>query len=121
MNRFFLTLIVLLVLLTSVQAQSGRVRDPSITPAADSTKPTAEKAAEVPDSRTAQQLYEEANNYVNNKFAEFEKRKMPYDAMISEKIRQEQRDLAGHGSNRLHAFISRTLFETNMFACRSCQ
>ena len=95
MNRFVLTLTVLLALGTSAQAQSGRVRDPSPAQPADSTKPTTEKPADASDSRSAQQLFEDANKYVANRFAEFEKRKMPFDARISEKIRQEQRDLAG--------------------------
>jgi len=93
MNRFALTFILVLVLLTSAQAQSGRVRDQPIAPA-DSTKSTGEKPADVTDSRSAQELFEEASDYVAKKFAEFEKRKMPYDTRLSEKIRQEQRDLA---------------------------
>src|SRR5207245_5405162 len=94
MNRFALTLIVVLLLLTTAQAQSGRVRDQPVAPA-DSTKSTAEKPADVTDFRSAQEMFEETSDYVAKKFAEFEKRKMPYDARLSEKIREEQRDLAG--------------------------
>ena len=47
------------------------------------------------DTKTAAQLFEEADNYVRKKFAEFEKAKMPFDERIKEKVEREQRDLAG--------------------------
>jgi len=46
------------------------------------------------DSRTAAQLFEDADKYTEKKFAEFEKRHMAFDARLSDKIKQEQRDLA---------------------------
>src|SRR5258708_16843509 len=55
------------------------------------------------DSRTAVQLFEDADTYTQKKFAEFEKRKMPYDQRLEEKIKQEQRDLAGRNASILAA------------------
>src|SRR5258708_14709867 len=55
------------------------------------------------DSRTAVQLFEDADTYTQKKFAEFEKRKMPYDQRLEEKIKQEQRDFAGRNATILAA------------------
>jgi thiol-disulfide isomerase/thioredoxin len=55
------------------------------------------------DSRTAVQFFEDADTYTQKKFAEFEKRKMPYDQRLEEKIKQEQRDLAGRNATILAA------------------
>jgi thiol-disulfide isomerase/thioredoxin len=98
MKRFELLLFVLLGFLTlsnSALAQSGRVKDAAATPlTTDTNKPSEAKPADLNDSRTAAQLFEDADNYSQKKFAEFEKRKMPYDQRLEEKIKQEQRDLA---------------------------
>jgi thiol-disulfide isomerase/thioredoxin len=97
MKRFQLLLLVSLSVFAlghSAAAQSGRVKD-AAEPAqtGEANKPTAEKP-DLNDSRTAAQLFEDADTYTQKKFAEFEKRHMPYDARIEEKIKQEQRDLA---------------------------
>jgi len=55
------------------------------------------------DARTALQLFEDADNYTQTKFAEFEKRKMPYDQRLEERIKQEQRDLAAQHATVLAA------------------
>jgi thiol-disulfide isomerase/thioredoxin len=92
---FFQVLICSLILAHAALAQSGRVKDAgtaSVT--GEASKVSEEKPALVNDSRTAVQLYEDANSYVQKKFAEFEKRGMPYDQRLEEKIKQEQRDLA---------------------------
>jgi thiol-disulfide isomerase/thioredoxin len=98
MERTKLLLIVLLAILVLSNfslAQSGRVKDPAETAAAgEAKKPGDEKPAD-PDLRTAAQLFEDADTYTQKKFADFEKRKMPYDQRLEEKIKQEQRDLAG--------------------------
>ena len=44
--------------------------------------------------RTAQALYDEANSYLEKKFAEFNKQNKAYDRNLEETTRQEQRDLA---------------------------
>lgn len=99
MKRIHLLLLLCLSLLTlsnSVRAQSGRVKDagdpvsnPSAVKKPDDDKP------DLNDARTAAQLFEDADTYAPKKFADFEKRKMPYDQRLEEKINQEQRDLAG--------------------------
>ena len=97
MKRFqfsLLALIGILALSNSALAQSGRVKD-ATDPArtGEANKPDVAKP-DLNDSRTAAQLFEDADTYTQKKFAEFEKRHMPYDARIEEKIKQEQRDLA---------------------------
>ena len=46
------------------------------------------------DARSAQALYDEANTYLEKKFAEFNKQNKAYDRKLEETTRQEQRDLA---------------------------
>lgn len=89
----------ILVLSNLSFAQSGRVKDPAETAAADETK----KPAEVNDPRPAAQLFEEADSYTQKRFADFEKQKMPYDQRLEEKIRQEQVDLAAKHATVLAA------------------
>ncbi|HVS81333.1 MAG TPA: TlpA disulfide reductase family protein [Pyrinomonadaceae bacterium] len=80
----------------SASAQSGRVKDASATSLArEANKPNAEKPADLNDSRTATQLFEDADNYAQKRFDDFEKRHMPFDARLADKIKQEQSDLAG--------------------------
>ena len=77
------------------RAQSGRVKDPTANSASEDASKTAEAKRDEPkDSRNAAQLYEEAEQYAQKKFDDFEKRKMPFDARLADKIKQEQRDLA---------------------------
>lgn len=93
-----------LTLNNSALAQSGRVKDPADpaqtgeTKKADNAKP-----ADLNDSRTAAQLFEDADMYTRKKFAEFEKRHMPYDQRLEEKIKQEQRDLGARHATVLAA------------------
>ena len=75
-------------------AQSGRVKDAADTAPAGEAKKANDEKPDLNDSRTAAQLFDDADTYTQKKFAEFEKRKMPYDQRIEEKIKQEQRDLA---------------------------
>jgi thiol-disulfide isomerase/thioredoxin len=88
------TVLVGLALNNSASAQSGRVKDAAPTPAVIETGKADAKPVDLNDSRTAAQLFEDADTYTQKKFAEFEKRKMPYDQRLEEKIKQEQRDLA---------------------------
>lgn len=55
------------------------------------------------DERAASVLYEEANTYVNRKFEEFKRDKLPYDKQIAERTRREQRELAARHAEQLHA------------------
>lgn len=47
-----------------------------------------------PEHRSAKILFEEANAYVNAKFAEFNKLKIAYDQKLEAKTKQEQKELA---------------------------
>ena len=76
--------------------QSQRVKDAAgVARNGEANKPAAEKlSVDLNDARTAAQLFEDADKYTERKFAQFEKRQMPFDARLSDKIKQEQRDLA---------------------------
>ena len=92
----------LLLVLTPVAsqafAQTSQANDSSRTIDANSSRHEDAKGF-----RTAAQLYEEADNYQQKKFDEFEKHHMPYDSQLAEKIRQEQRDLAARYAIQLSA------------------
>jgi len=62
-------------------AQSGRLK-------AGATEGTAS------DPRDAKLLYEEANTYLEKKFAEFDQKNIPFDPTLEATTRQEQQDLA---------------------------
>jgi thiol-disulfide isomerase/thioredoxin len=46
------------------------------------------------DTRTAQELYEDANGYLGRRFQEFNKQKVPYDPQLEAQTKKEQKDLA---------------------------
>ena len=86
-----LTLVFCLALLVpTCRAQSGRSK----------TVPTNLTAA---DSRAAQALYEEANNYVTNKYEEFNRRSISFDPRLEAATRQEQKELAARYAATLAA------------------
>jgi len=92
-STLFLLLLCCLVSISSGLAQSGRVKDATANPSSDEASKAAE--AKRTEARDAAQLYEEADAYAQKKFDDFEKRHMPFDARLADKIKQEQRDLAG--------------------------
>jgi thiol-disulfide isomerase/thioredoxin len=107
---FWLSFLCCLAATNIVVAQSGRVREPGVGPANGDARntpanisPNNSNSVESAKSRTAAQLYEDADAYVRRKFDEFEKRKMPYDARLAEKIKQEQRDVAAQYATELAA------------------
>jgi thiol-disulfide isomerase/thioredoxin len=54
---------------------------------------------EIPrNARPAQSLYEEAKNYLDKKFAEFNKQKLAYDPKLEATTKQEQKDLAARNA-----------------------
>lgn len=106
MKRIQLLLLVslgFLILGSSTRGQSGRVKDIAEPASSVETKKAADEKPDTNDSRTAAQLFEDADTYAQKKFADFEKRKMPYDQRLEEKINQEQRDLAGRHATVLAA------------------
>jgi len=70
---------------------------------AEPNKDSKTTGAPAEDSRTAAQLFDDADNYARKKFEEFQKRKMPFDKQLEEKIKQEQRDLAARYATTLAA------------------
>jgi thiol-disulfide isomerase/thioredoxin len=82
-------------------AQSGRVKDGAILNADSKTSDA--KHEDAKDSRPAAQLYQEADDYAQKEFDEFEKAHMPYDSAIADKVHREQRDLAGRYAIQLSA------------------
>ena len=63
-------------------AQSGRVKAETPTP----------------NTRPAQALYEEANNYTSKQYAEFNRQKLPFDPKLEENTRRET-DVAAMASS----------------------
>jgi thiol-disulfide isomerase/thioredoxin len=63
-----------------------------------------------PETRPPRILFEEANSYVDKKFAEFNKQELPYDQKIAAKTKQEQKDLAGKYAA---ALLARTALATD--------
>jgi thiol-disulfide isomerase/thioredoxin len=55
------------------------------------------------NTRSAQVLYDEANTYLEKKFAEFNKQKTAYDRKLEETTKQEQKDLAARNAAILEA------------------
>ncbi|MCU1265976.1 MAG: hypothetical protein JWM21_2294 [Acidobacteria bacterium] len=55
------------------------------------------------DSRAAQALYEEANNYITHKYEEFNRRNVSFDPTLEAATRQEQKDLAARHAATLAA------------------
>src|SRR5207244_1643969 len=76
--------------------QSQRVKDTAgVARNGEANQRAAGKASvDLNDARTAAQLFEDADKYTEKKFADFQKRHMPFDARLSDKIKREQRDLA---------------------------
>ncbi len=50
------------------------------------------------EARTPATLYEEARDYVRKRFDEFNRKHVPYDPKLAEKILQEQRQTAAHSA-----------------------
>ena len=73
---------------------------PSVTEAAP---PIKNDASVTTEKRPAKVLYEEARTYVDKAFAEFNKKKLPYDQKLEAKIKQEQKDLAAKYATVLEA------------------
>ena len=93
LKKYLLILLVLvfaclLLLPASGFAQVGQVQK---TPAAEA------------EARTAQELYEEANSYLEKKFAEFNKQKLGYDPKQEASTKQEQKNIAARNAAVLEA------------------
>lgn len=59
-----------------------------------SQTPVNEESSAKVDNRPAQALYEDANGYLGRRYQEYNKQKLPYDAKLEAKTREEQKNLA---------------------------
>src|ERR1700730_234249 len=55
------------------------------------------------DTRSAQALYEDVNNYVSKKYEEFNRQKLQFDPKLEENTKREQKELAAHNAATLNA------------------
>jgi thiol-disulfide isomerase/thioredoxin len=85
-----LVLVFLLWLSSTFQAQSGRLKAGS-------------PANITPDGQSAQALYDEASNYLNRKYEQFNRDKISFDPKLEAAARQEQKDLAARHAATLAA------------------
>jgi thiol-disulfide isomerase/thioredoxin len=83
----------LLILLLLLMAAFPIGRALGQTPPATNTSPET-KEATTTEARPAKVLFEEADSYLNKKFEEFNKQKLPYDSELESKTKQEQQRLA---------------------------
>ena len=81
MRQIFFSIVFTLAVTTIVTV--AQTPSPAFTTAGDST-----------EKRPAYLLFSEAQNYVNERFTEFNKKKIPYDQALDAKTKQEQKDLA---------------------------
>ncbi len=65
--------------------------------------PKVDVAATVPDTRAAKVLFDEVNTYVDKRFADFNKQKVPYSAQLDAKVKQEKKELAAKHAASLQA------------------
>lgn len=93
MNSYCLKFLVLVLAWTLVAPTSGSAQDGRVP----------ELPEIPPDTQTAQALYEEANNYLDKKFAEFNKQKLAYNPKLDATTKQEQKDLAARNAAVLEA------------------
>lgn len=96
MKHFLLSALIFLycaVAAGPVPGQSGRVKSGN---GASATTSGAHAS-------TAVQLYDDANNYIQKKFDEFNQQRLPYTAQLEQKTKQEQRDLAARNAAVLAA------------------
>src|SRR6266478_1216673 len=99
LQKTFPTLVVIVLLATAIAR-------------GQSSSPTGETTA-APDTRPANVLFAEVDTYVDKKFSEFNKQKIPYDSKLDTKTKQEQKDLAAKYAEVLHARSS--LSEADQF------
>ena len=106
MKPLFLLLLALLCSVSLSQlanGQSAPVKDSPSAQNGESNKDSTVVRPDANESRSAAQLFDEADNYAQKKFAEFEKAKMPFDKQLEGKIKQEQQDRAAQHAATLEA------------------
>ena len=97
LQKTFSTLVVIVLLATAIASGQSSTTTNETTP----------------DTRPANVLFAEVDTYIDKKFSEFNKQKIPYDSKLDTKIKQEQKDLAAKYAEVLHTRSS--LSETDQF------
>ena len=77
-------------------------------PQAPETSPETKEAKVPPATRPAKVLFDEADSYINKRFEEFNKQKLPYNQELESKTKQEQQRLAAKNVADLQARKSLT-------------
>ena len=72
-------------------------------PQAPEVSPETKEARPSSEARPAKVLFEEANSYINKRFEEFNKQKLPYDQELESKTKKEQQSLAAKNVAALQA------------------
>src|SRR5688572_30521749 len=86
MHYILTILLIVLLSVLNIFAQSGRVGPRQ-------TAPASTVEAETSDL-TSEQMFTEANLYARNQYAEYEKKKLPYNKQLHEKTLRDQKQLA---------------------------
>ncbi len=86
MNYLLTAFLIFFISISNAAAQSGRVGPKQASPA----NPIAAESGDL----TAEQMYTEANLYAMNKYAEYQQKRIPYNKVLHEKTRREQKQLA---------------------------
>ena len=84
-KKLLLSGVLLLLALTTAEAFAQQI---------ESALPVKKETNSATEKRPAKVLFEEAQSYVNKAFAEFNRKKLPYDQKLEGKTKQEQKDLA---------------------------
>lgn len=88
--RFIHHRLLLVVTLVSLASGSAFAQAPSKADA----PPKADASIATPETRAPKVLFDEVNTYVDRKFDEFNKKKLPFSAQLDAQVKQEKKDLA---------------------------
>lgn len=97
-QKFLVSALFLMAMLSGVafgQSPPARSQEALASPGKD--------AAATPDKRSAKVLFEEADSYLNRRYQEFNKQKLPYDQTLEAKTKEEQQRLAAKNAAALKA------------------
>lgn len=102
MKSLYQKFLIVLLLAVAVPMRTAFGQAPNA-PQAPQASPENKGAPAASETRPAKVLFDEANSYVNKRFEEFNKQKLPYDQKLESKTKQEQKDLAAKNVAALQA------------------
>jgi thiol-disulfide isomerase/thioredoxin len=103
LNQKFLIVVLLLAAAVPASTVFGQTLETPQATQAPQASPENKDAAAASETRPAKVLFEEANSYVNKRYEEFNKQKLPYDPNLESKTKQEQQRLASKNVAALKA------------------